>query len=271
MDQIRIDGLEIYCHHGMMKEENVLGQKFLVSLVLYTDTKGAGRSDDISHSIDYAEVAHFVEQRMKMRNYRLIEAVAEHLADDVLQQYPAVHGLRLEVRKPWAPILLPLESVGVVIERGWTRVCLSVGSNMGDRRGQIAAAVEALRSDRRIRNVETSSLIETKPYGYAEQDDFLNGAVCLDTLYSPEELLERLHGIEAAGHRERNIPWGPRTIDLDIVLYGDAVIQTEDLTIPHPEMQLRRFVLEPLAEIAPWEEHPVFHKTVYELLQKCEV
>ena len=228
MDQIRIENLEVYAHHGVLKEENTLGQKFLVSLVLYADTKEAGRSDDLSFSVNYADVAHFVEEQMKARDYKLIEAAAEHLAEEVLLQFPEMDNISVEIKKPWAPILLPLDHVSVRIRRGWTKVYLSIGSNMGDKKENIRKAVGALRGDRRIRKVTESPLIQTEPYGYTEQDDFLNGAICLETMYQPEELLARLHEIEAAGHRERKIHWGPRTIDLDILLYGDEVIQTED-------------------------------------------
>lgn len=270
MDQIRIENLEVYAHHGVFKEENTLGQKFLVSLVLYADTKEAGRSDDMSFSVNYADVAHFVEEQMKARDYKLIEAAAEHLAEEVLLQFPELDKISVEIKKPWAPILLPLDHVSVRIRRGWTRVYLSIGSNMGDKKENIRKAVGALREDRRIRKVTESSLIQTEPYGYTEQEDFLNGAICFETMYQPEELLARLHEIEAAGHRERKIRWGPRTIDLDILLYGDEVIQTEELVIPHKEMHLRDFVLKPMMQIAPWAVHPVFHKTVYELYKERE-
>lgn len=267
MDSIRIENLEVYCHHGVLKEENVLGQKFLVSLVLYTDTRKAGTCDDLNYSIDYAEVSHFVERKMKEKNFKLIEAVAEFLAKEVLQSFSLVETVEVEIKKPWAPILLPLETVSVKIQRGWVPVYLSVGSNMGERKNNIEQAIKALDGDEKIKNLQTSTLIETKPYGFVEQDDFLNGAVYFKTLYSPEELLERLHEIEAEGKRERNIHWGPRTIDLDILLYGDEIIEREDLIIPHKEMHLRRFVLEPLQEIAPWVRHPVLGVTVSEMLE----
>lgn len=268
MDEIRIENLEIYCHHGVLKEENVLGQKFLVSLTLFTDTRKAGGSDDLSFSIDYAAVSHFAERQMKVKNYQLIEAAAEHLAEDILMEYPLVEKIRMELKKPWAPILLPLDTVSVCIERTWTQVYLSVGSNMGDRKAHIEKAIEGLKRKDKIRDVVVSDLIETEPYGYTEQDTFLNGAIGMKTLYSPEELLEEIHKIEAEGKRERKIHWGPRTIDLDILLYGGEIIQTEELTIPHSEMDIRQFVLEPLSEIAPWAIHPVLGVTVTELLRK---
>lgn len=268
MDEIRIQDLEVYCHHGVLKEENVLGQKFLVSLSLFTDTRKAGNSDNLSFSIDYAEVSHFVEKKLKETTYQLIESVAEHIAKDILQEFSLVEKIKVEIKKPWAPILLPLDTVSVTIERGWTKVYLSVGSNMGDKEKYITDAVKQLEADKSIKEVKLSSIIETEPYGNVEQDKFLNAAIELKTLYAPEELLNRLHEIEANAGRERVIHWGPRTLDLDIIFYGKERIQTEELTIPHKEMHLRQFVLEPLAELAPWETHPVFGKTVWELHEK---
>lgn len=268
VDRIQIENLAVYCHHGVLQEENVLGQKFLVSLTMFTDTKTAGRRDELACSVDYGEVAHFVEQQMKGRTYRLIEAAAENLAEAVLCQFPLVDKVRIAIKKPWAPILLPLESVGVTIERGWTQVYLSLGSNIGDRKQHLERAVQCLKEDEKIRQVVVSDWLETKPYGMVEQDDFLNGAAGLQTLYTPEELLERLHEIERQGGRERTVHWGPRTIDLDVIFYGDRIVQTEELTIPHREMHLRQFVLEPLAQIAPWAVHPVLGQTVMELEEK---
>ena len=268
MDQIRIENLEVYCHHGVLKEETVLGQKFLVALILYTDTKKAGHSDDLSYSIDYAEISHFVEEKRKEKNYQLIEAAAEQLAGELLRKFRALEKICVEIKKPWAPILLPIDYVSVTIERKWTTVYLSVGSNMGNREEHIENAIEMLRDDFGIRKVKESVLIDNEPYGYTDQPNFLNGAVSLETIYSPWELLDVLHKIEKEGHRVRDIRWGPRTIDLDIVFYGEEIINDDDLVIPHRDMHRRRFVLEPLSELAPWAVHPVFHKTVYEMLQQ---
>ena len=98
-----------------------------------------------------------------------------------------------------------------------------------------------------------------------DQDDFLNACLELRTLLPPAELLEELHHIEKEAGRERIIRWGPRTLDLDIILYDDLILEEDSLCIPHVEMHKRKFVLEPLCEIAPYKRHPVYGKTVWEL------
>jgi 2-amino-4-hydroxy-6-hydroxymethyldihydropteridine diphosphokinase len=144
-------------------------------------------------------------------------------------------------------------------------VYLSLGSNLGDRQGNLAEAVRQLEALGVVKAV--SSLFETEPVEVqTSQPWFLNCALGLETGLSPEEFLDRILAVEQAMGRRRTEPKGPRTIDIDIVLFGEAVLDTPQLTVPHPAMQQRRFVLEPLAEIAPEVMHPVLHKTVRELL-----
>ncbi len=265
MDCIEIRDLECFCHHGVMKEENVLGQKFLVSATMYVDTRKAGLNDELLFSVNYAEVAHFIDEWMRENKYQLIEAVAERIAGEMLLRYKLVQSVEVTIKKPWAPILLPLDTVSVTIHRGWKKVYVGVGSNIGNRRKYIDDAYAGIRNDRMCKGAYMSTIIETEPYGYTEQDKFLNGVICFETLYSPEELLTFLHELENMGQRTREIHWGPRTIDLDILFYGSEIVQTDQLIIPHKEITLRQFVLEPMNEIAPFLVHPVFDKTISEL------
>ena len=140
---------------------------------------------------------------------------------------------------------------------------LSLGSNLGDRAANLRTAISLLESLGKV--VAVSSFYETEPVELTAQPWFLNGAVALDTEKMPRQLLAGLLAVEQQMGRRRVQKKGPRTIDIDILLFGSSVVETKGLTIPHPAMHQRRFVLEPLAEIAPEARHPVFKRTVREL------
>lgn len=264
-DEIRIQNLEIFANHGVFPEETALGQKFVLSVTLHTDTRRAGKTDALEHSVHYGEAAAFLTEFTKAHPRKLIEAAAEDMAEALLLRYPQLRGVTLELKKPWAPVGLPLETVSVKIARFWHRAYIALGSNMGDKRAHLDGAVAALNSRPDSRVERVSSYLVTAPYGGVAQDDFLNACLSLKTLLGPEELLERLHEIERDAHRERVVRWGPRTLDLDILLYDDLVMESGDLIIPHVEMHKRDFVLNPLREIAPNQRHPILQKTVAEL------
>jgi 2-amino-4-hydroxy-6-hydroxymethyldihydropteridine diphosphokinase len=146
------------------------------------------------------------------------------------------------------------------------RVYLSLGSNVGDREAQLQDAQTRLGVAGRI--VKVSSFYETEPVDFTDQPWFLNCAVALETSQSPQQLMATILRIEQEMGRRRVQKKGPRAIDIDILLFGDETISSPELTIPHPAMHQRRFVLEPLAEIAPDAVHPTLAKTVRELLDE---
>ena len=216
MDQIQIKNLEVFAKHGVFPEENVLGQKFVISAVLYTTTREAGKTDDLTKSIHYGEISHWIKRFLEEHTYQLLETAAERLAEELLLQTERLERVRLQLQKPWAPIGLHLETVSVEIERGWHTAYIALGSNMGDKKGYLEMGVEGLRHTRGCRVEAVSDFLVTEPYGLVEQDKFLNGAMKIRTLLTPHELLDRLNEIEQTANRERIVRWGPRTLDLDI-------------------------------------------------------
>ena len=149
-------------------------------------------------------------------------------------------------------------------------VYIGFGSNIGDRQAHIQNAIHALSKTEGITLQKISSVYKTDPVGYETQAQFLNGVAAIQTNLPPLSLLHTLKNIETAIGRQHRIRWGPREIDLDILIYGDLCLQTEKLVIPHPEMHHRRFVLAPLAEIAPDLVHPVFQETIQTLVERLE-
>lgn len=147
-------------------------------------------------------------------------------------------------------------------------IFIGLGSNLGDRKDFLQRAIEQLAYQFQIERI--SSVYETEPVGYAHQDWFLNLAAHLRTDRSPRKCAEYLSAIELALKRGPTVPNGPRTIDLDLLFYGDEIIDEPDLVVPHPRLHIRRFVLEPLNELAPDRVHPVLRRTIGELLAGVE-
>ncbi len=270
MDYIQIEQLEVFAYHGCNEEEKINGQIFYVDAKLYTDVKTPGMSDDLEQTINYAKACKFINRFMTENRFDLIEAVAEQTSRALLLEFPKLKAVELTINKPNAPIKLPFGNVAVSVYRQWNKVYLSIGSNMGEKEAYLNAGIEALYDDLQCRVTEVSNFIETKPYGPVEQDNFLNGCIGIETLYSPQELLEKLHEIEAEAGRTREIHWGPRTLDMDIILFNEEVIEQTDLRIPHIEMNKRLFVLEPLNQIAPYAVHPLYKKPVCQLLEELK-
>ena len=148
-------------------------------------------------------------------------------------------------------------------------VFLSLGSNVGERQAQLAEAIERLEAAG-VQVIRKSAVYETEPQDLRDQPWFLNLVLEVETKLSPIQLLTAIQAIEESMGRKRDVPKGPRSIDIDILLYGVAIVETEDLQIPHPRLAQRRFVLEPLAELAPDLPHPRSGRTMRELLRDVQ-
>ena len=273
MDKIYIKGLEVFANHGVFKEEKNLGQKFIIDIELKSDLSDAGRYDDLEKTIHYGLLSDAIIEEFTKQSYDLLEKATYELCKFILTNYN-VKAVKILIRKPWAPVKRNLDCVAVEMKKEWHKVYLAVGSNMGDKEKNIKDAIDILSKNEEVKIKKISTLIETDPVGYLDQDKFLNGAIEIETIFSPKELMSELLRIEKELKRKRIIKDGPRTIDLDILLYDNLISDDEFVTLPHPRMEERLFVMEPLNEIAPNAIHPMLNKrisTIYKELEKSYV
>jgi dihydroneopterin aldolase/2-amino-4-hydroxy-6-hydroxymethyldihydropteridine diphosphokinase len=265
MDKIYIKDLEVFAHHGVFQEEKNLGQRFLISLELFLSLRQAGVTDDLTKTVHYGELCQLVEEEFVKESYDLIEKATEKLAEFILLKYELVHRVKVKIKKPWAPIGKPLKYVAVEVDRSWHTSYIGVGGNMGDKEKNVKAALELMNNSHHTKITKVSKMYETKPEGYLEQEDFLNCAIEVKTLLNPLELVRFLLSIEKEFKRERVIKWGPRTLDLDVLLYDNIISSLDEVILPHPRMHQRMFVLEPLCDIAPYAIHPILNKPIIQI------
>ena len=266
MDKIYLKDIEIFANHGVFQEEKTLGQKFILSLELSLDIKEAATNCDLTKSVHYGELCHKVIEVFQEESLDLIESVVNKVANFILDNYVMVKAVKVLLKKPWAPIGRNLDYAAVEITRERHTAYIAFGSNMGNKEENFKNAMKKIEEVNGIKISKVSSFIVTEPWGNQNQEEFLNGAIEVKTYLTPRELMRELLRIENELGRVREIKWGPRIIDLDIVLYDDIVSNDEFVILPHPLMHLREFVLKPLNEIAPYALHPLKNKRIFELL-----
>lgn len=267
MDCIKVVDLEVFAHHGVLDFEKESGQNFYVSFEAYMDLAPAAAKDDLNLSVSYADMCQSVKAYMTENTYDLIETVTEGIARELLLTYALIRRVKVTLKKPLAPIGEPVDYPAIVMERCWHQVYIGIGSNMGDREQIIREAIESISSHDLIRIKQVATLIETEAWGNVEQSTFLNGAIHIETLLNPSVLMTYLLEVEQEFDRKREIKWGPRTIDLDILLYDDLITDDPHITLPHPLMTQRAFVLEPLCELNANLVHPLYQMRMFELLE----
>lgn len=250
-DRIVIEGVSAHGRHGVLDFEKREGQTFVVDVAMEVDLSQAGRSDDLSHTVNYAEVAAAVVARITGPPFDLIERLAEVIADDVLAN-ELIESVEVVVHKPEAPVGYPFTDVQVRITRpNAPHAVIALGANLGDRGESLALAVDQLRELPGFTVLSVSPIFETDPVGGPEQPPYLNAVVVGRTTMPAGPLLSALHSIEAAHGRTREVRWGARTLDLDLIQYGrpggrhEVVSDDESLVLPHPRAQERAFVLVP--------------------------
>ena len=255
-DQIHITALRAVTIVGALPHERQIPQPLQIDLILDIDLSDAGVSDDLGDTVHYGEVADRVVAAVQENRDVLLERLAARVVGVVLdfERVQRVDVLLTKLRPPiavdaatTAVRLSRTRSVEAAAVRRSHSAWIALGSNLGDRNGFLRAAVLGLGNV-----MAMSQVYETDPIGGPEdQGAYLNMVVEIATTLDPFGLLRQCQRIEAESMRERVVRWGPRTLDIDIVMYDDIVVHSDDLTVPHPRYAERRFVLTPLAEIAP--------------------
>lgn len=261
MNAVKIRGLEINARHGVYGFEKSSLQLFVVDADLYTDFYSAAKNDDLSATVNYSEVCNVLIKTVTENTFNLIETLAYACVNALMDGFPLT-SLSLTVYKPEAPMKIKFSNVGVTVAVERERAFLSIGSSVGDKKGYLDKAVKLLGETQGITVKKVSSYIETEPYGGVAENKFLNCAAEISTYLPPLKLLEEIHRIEAECGRERLVRWGDRTLDIDIIFYGQKIIREDTLSVPHPEYAERDFVLVPLKEIAPEFVCPLTFKKI---------
>ena len=256
-DRITLTGISARGRHGVLDWEKQLGQPFVADVVLEVDLSRPGDSDDLAHTVNYAAVAAEVVEVLAGEPMDLIEAVAERVARRALA-HQLVEAVEVTVHKPDAPVGVPVTDVSVHVRRERdTPVVVALGANLGDVQETLEAAVRSVGDLEGVRVDTVSPLVETDPVGGPEQPAYLNAVLLAHTRLAPHRLLAALHRIEAAHGRTRETRWGARTLDLDLIQYGDPDAGTDvvsddpGLLLPHPRAAERAFVLTPWLRADP--------------------
>lgn len=258
-DLIRLSGVVGTGFHGVFDHEKRDGQPFVVDVELEADLTAAAATDELARTVNYGEIGAQALARIEGPPFDLIEALAGAIADDVMAAHRLVDRVRVTVHKPQAPVGVPFGDVEAVIERRRdpVPVVIALGANLGDAGGSLDSALAALTDDAGLTDVRASTRYRTEPVGGPDQPAYLNQVVTARTRWSAPRLLRALHAIEADHGRTRDIRWGARTLDLDLIQWGvpgtpgEWRSEHDDLMLPHPRAHERAFVLVPWFDADP--------------------
>ncbi|MBI5090118.1 MAG: 2-amino-4-hydroxy-6-hydroxymethyldihydropteridine diphosphokinase [Actinobacteria bacterium] len=254
-DRIDINGLVVNAVVGALPHEREAAQPVRIDLSLHVDPRDARRTDELADTANYGDVTERVADAVRESKDVLLERLAERVAE-VAVGFDRVEGVEVSVTKIRPPIPEMVDTTAVRIrrrrsdfEQGPRRAhtaIVALGSNLGDRASYLRMAVE------RLGDVTAMSQVyETDPIGPEGQGAYLNMVVVVRTWLDPYGFIRRCQQIESEAMRQRVVRWGPRTLDVDLLFYDDITIDDPELTVPHPRFAERRFVLTPLAEVAP--------------------
>jgi dihydroneopterin aldolase/2-amino-4-hydroxy-6-hydroxymethyldihydropteridine diphosphokinase len=265
MDRILVGDLRVLCVIGALPHEREAAQPLRIDLSVGVDLADAGRSDELDDTVNYGLLAERVTEMAVASKYVLLERLAEEIAEIVLS-FDRVDDVEVTVTKLRPPVPNDLATTAVRIARshahaapdpgrGHTAI-VALGSNLGDREAHLRLALEQLGQVTAV-----SDVYETEPIGGPdEQGAYLNMVAVVATPLDPFAFLRRCQRIEALARRVRLVHWGPRTLDVDVLFFDDVIVESPELSLPHPRVHERRFVLAPLSDVAPervpdgWQE-----------------
>lgn len=251
MKTVEIKGVKVEACHGVLEKEKRNPQKFLIDISFDYDYFSAAQSDNIEKAVNYSTVCHTAYEVATKNSFDLIEKLAYEIAYTAMEKFPAIMAISVTVHKPQAPVTIPFEDISVTAELERVKAVLSLGSSQGDKKAALDGAIAALNATRGIKVLNVSDYISTKPYGGVAKGEFLNCALAIECLLTPKQLLNTIHKIESDFGRVRKERWGDRTLDIDIIFFGNKVIAEEGLCIPHPDYFNRDFVIVPIKQIVP--------------------
>lgn len=264
---LELRGLSYHGFHGVFAHERLHGQAFLVDVSL--TYQPGDLSDSLEKALDYGKAERVVAAVVEGPPAALLETVADNITAALFKEFPNLLAVEVAIHKPRAPLAGAFRDVVVRRQaRRVVRAYLGLGSNLGDRRRNLRESVRLLGAEPGIRVMAVSPLYETAPMHVVDQPAFLNAAVAIDTDLFPGTLLDACKRIEAAIGRVPGTRWGPRIIDIDILLYGPLQLTTGRLQIPHPRLDQRAFALRPLHDLDPEAVFPS-GETVAGALARC--
>ena len=257
-DVVTLRGVTAFGYPGVFDVERRDGQDFVVDVEMGVDLGPAAATDELHHTVHYGQVAATVVAVVEGEPFDLIEKVAGVVAERVLATQHLVETVTVTVHKPQAPVGVPFGDVSVTVRRARdVPVVIALGANLDDPAQTVQRAARRLHRVRGLRAVRLSPLYRTDPVGGPEQPDYVNAVAVARTRLTAGSLLAALHDIEADFGRTREVRWGARTLDLDLIQWGDPVAGTDlvsddpELTLPHPRARGRAFVLVPWAAVDP--------------------
>lgn len=267
---IHINGLEVHAYHGVNEPEKIQGQRFIINAVLHLDYQSATNSDEISNTVHYGQVSKDILEYFTNNRCDLIESITHQLVNMIFSKYSLVQKIELEVVKPWAPIKIVFKDVATRVVEEKHSVYIALGGNIGSSEQVFEQAIAMISDLPAVYDLKRSKLYSSKPFGGVEQADFLNMAIKIETNLHPQMLLAELQKIELELGRTREVHWGPRTIDLDIILYGDKLVSMSNLLIPHRFMNKRDFVLKPLLDLNEYLVDPRTNQPLIDIYEQLD-